>query len=101
MIGVPEEKTSERKVNLEIIEDISGTTAQNSPPEKGLLQTQPCGLAKPKHISVKLRPLVYKEECRKTFRARKQVFGRIRKSGGSDFSSQIKLEELSRVMFSH
>lgn len=39
---------------------------------------------------------MYQEEGRKTFRARKQeVFERVRKSGGSDFSSQIKLEEQS------
>lgn len=54
IIGVSEEKTSKRKVSLEIIEDISETTARNSPPEKGLLQTQHHGLAKPKHILVKL-----------------------------------------------
>lgn len=43
IIVVPEEKTSEGKVSLEIIEDISGTTARNPPPEKGLLQTRHCG----------------------------------------------------------
>lgn len=41
---------------------------------------------------------MYKEEGHKTFRARNQGFERIRKPGGSDFISQIKLEEQSRVM---
>lgn len=36
ILGVPEEKISKRKISIEIIEDIFGTTAQKSPPEKGL-----------------------------------------------------------------
>lgn len=68
IIGVPEEKTNERKVSLEIIEGVSRTPARNSPPEKGLLQTQHRGLAKSKHISVKLALCCIKR-IHKTFRA--------------------------------